>query len=59
VDVFVDPASDEGFGFLSYMDAYEEIRKAIGREVEIGYSTREGLSRHIRPNVEKEAIRIF
>jgi uncharacterized protein len=59
VDVFVDPVSDDRFGFLSYMDAYEEIRKALGREVDIGYSTRDGLSRYIRSNVEKEAIRIF
>jgi hypothetical protein len=59
VDVFVDPATDEGFGFLNYMDAYEAIRRAVGREVEIGYSTRDGLSRYIRPNVEQEAIRIF
>jgi len=59
VDVFIDPESDDRFGFLSYMQAYEEIRRVIGREVEIGYSTRDGLSRHIRRNVEKEAIRIF
>jgi predicted nucleotidyltransferase len=59
LDVFVDPASDEHFGFLNYMDAFEEIRKAVGSEVEIGYSTRDGLSRHVRPNVEQEAVRIF
>jgi len=47
------------FWFLNYMDAYEEIRKAIGREVEIGYSTRDGLSHYVRPNIESEAIRIF
>ena len=59
VDLFVDPASGGHFGFLNYMDAYEAIRRAIGSEVEIGYSTRDGLSRHVRPNVEREAIRIF
>jgi uncharacterized protein len=59
VDVFVDPASDERFGFLNYMAAYEAIRTAIGRDIEIGYSTRDGLSRYIRPNVEQEAIRVF
>jgi predicted nucleotidyltransferase len=36
VDVFVDPMSDELFGFLNYMNAFEEIRKAVGGEVEIG-----------------------
>jgi hypothetical protein len=59
VDVFVDPESDERFGFLQYMAAYETIRKAIGGDVGIGYSTREGLSRYIRVEAEKEAIRVF
>ena len=53
------PASDERFGFLNYMDAFEEIRRAVGGEVEIGYSTRDGLSRYVRADVEQEAIRIF
>ena len=59
VDLFVDPASDESFGFLDYMKAYEEIRNAVGPEVELGYSTRDGLSRYIRADIEKEAIRVF
>lgn len=59
VDVFVDPDSDERFGFLAYMDAYDTIRKAIGGDAEVGYSTRSGLSPYIRANVEQEAIRIF
>src|SRR5258708_6305673 len=59
LDVFVDPVSDERFGFLNYMDAFEEIRKAVGGEIDVGYSTRDGLSRHVRPKVEQEAIRIF
>lgn len=59
VDVFVDPASDAAFDFLKYMDAYETIRKSVGEELEVGYSTRDGLSPYIRANVEREAIRIF
>ncbi len=59
VDVFVDPASDASFDFLKYMDAYETIRKTVGEEVEVGYSTRDGLSPYIRANVENEAIRVF
>ena len=59
VDVFVDPESDERFGFLQYMDAYQTIRDAIGTDVEIGYSTREGLSRYVRAGIEWEAIRVF
>ena len=59
VDVFVDPDSDERFGFLAFMDAYETIQKAIGGDAGVGYSTRDGLSPYIRANVEREAIRIF
>ena len=59
IDVFVDPVSDERFGFLQYMNAYETIRSAIGGNVEVGYSTRDGLSPYIRANVEREAMRIF
>jgi uncharacterized protein len=59
VDVFVDPASDRDFGFLPFMDAYETIQKAFGEDVEIGYSTRTGLSPYILGDVEREAVRIF
>jgi predicted nucleotidyltransferase len=59
VDVFVDPASDASFDFLKYMDAYETIRKSVGDEIEIGYSTRDGLSPYIRANIENEAIQVF
>jgi len=59
VDVFVDPDSDERFGFLAFMDAYDTVRRAVGGDAEVGYSTRDGLSPYIRANVEREAIRIF
>lgn len=59
VDVFVDPASDDALNFVDYMEAYETIRRSVGGDVDVGYSTRDGLSRYIRPAVEKEAIRIF
>lgn len=59
IDVFVDPAPGENFGFLPYMDAYQTIQHAIGRDAEVGYSTREGLSPYIRAEVEREAVRIF
>ncbi|HML13468.1 MAG TPA: nucleotidyltransferase domain-containing protein [Xanthobacteraceae bacterium] len=59
IDVFVDPASDDRFGFIQFMEAYEAIRETIGANVEIGYSTREGLSPYIRKKVESEAVRIF
>jgi predicted nucleotidyltransferase len=59
IDVFVDPVSDESFDFLHYMEAYEAIRRSVGEDIDVGYSTRDGLSPYIRGNVEREAIRIF
>ena len=59
VDVFVDPQRDEAFGFLEFTKAYETIVDAVGPNLEVGYSTREGLSRYIRDSVEREARRIF
>jgi predicted nucleotidyltransferase len=59
VDVFVDPAPDRDFGFLPFMDAYETIQRAFGDAVEVGYSTRTGLSPYIVRDVEREAVRIF
>jgi hypothetical protein len=41
------------------MDAYEALRKSVGQDVELGYSTRTGLSPYIRDAVETEAIRVF
>ena len=59
VDVFIDPASDQQFGFLQFMDAYETIQQAIGHNVELGYSTRSGLSPYVRDDVEREAVKVF
>jgi predicted nucleotidyltransferase len=59
VDIFVDPQSDERFGFLEFMDAYHAIQQALGPDAEIGYSTRDGLSRYLRAGIEREAIRVF
>ena len=59
VDVFVDPVADDRFGFLEFMAAYQAIQCAFGEGIGLGYSTREGLSRYIRTDVEREAVRIF
>jgi predicted nucleotidyltransferase len=59
VDVFVDPALDKNFDFLAFMSAYEALQNAFKHRVEIGYSTRAGLSPYIRSDVEREAVRIF
>lgn len=58
LDVFVDPESDERFGFLEFMDAYETIRRAVGG-AQVDYGTRAGLSPYIRAQVEREAVRVF
>lgn len=59
VDVFVDPVSEDRFGFLPFMDAYQALQDAFDRQVDIGYSTRAGLSPYVRKDVEREAVRIF
>lgn len=58
VDVFVDPA-DPSFGFVPFMNAYEVLQETLGPRVEIGYSTRAGLSPYILKDVEREAVRVF
>lgn len=59
VDVFVDPVSEDKFGFLPFMDAFQALEKAFSNRAEIGYSTRAGLSPYVRKDVESEALRIF
>ena len=57
VDVFVDPASDKDFGFLNFMDAYETLQKAVGENVD--YGTRNGLHPLLRPDIERDAVKVF
>jgi predicted nucleotidyltransferase len=59
IDVFVDPGNDDSFGFLEFMGAYDALRRKFGSDVDLGYSTRDGLSKHIRAAVERDAIKIF
>jgi predicted nucleotidyltransferase len=59
VDIFIDPAPDKNLGLLPFMEAYETLQDAFDHRVEIGYSTRAGLSPHIRSDVEREALQIF
>jgi uncharacterized protein len=59
IDVFVDPVSAERFGFLPFMSAYETICRAVGNDLDVGYSTREGLDPYIRPEAERQAVRVF
>jgi uncharacterized protein len=39
------------------MDAFETIQRAVGRKVD--YGTRKGLHPLLRPDIEREAVRIF
>ncbi|SEE93580.1 hypothetical protein SAMN05444161_7956 [Rhizobiales bacterium GAS191] len=57
VDVFIDPAPDKAFGFLPFMDAYEVIQDTVGTNVD--YGTRNGLHPKLRPDIEREAVRVF
>jgi predicted nucleotidyltransferase len=57
VDVFVDPAAEEKFGFLPFMDAYQTIKGVVGEKLD--YGTRKGLHPLLRADIENEAIRIF
>ncbi len=57
VDVFVDPVSTEAFGFIPFMDAYETIQRTLGPNLD--YGTRASLHPLLRPQIEREAVRIF
>jgi predicted nucleotidyltransferase len=58
VDVLVEPANDNFFSLESYMGAYFDLQKAVGGR-EVGYTTRDALSRYVRPYADQDAIRIF
>jgi hypothetical protein len=58
IDVFVDPGTQDFYSLNHFVGAYEVIRQAVP-DREIGYGTRDGLSKYIRPAVEEEAVRIF
>lgn len=57
VDVFIDKDPGHPFGFDEFMDIYFKLQEALGAEV--GYTTRDGLVDFYRPDIEREAIRIF
>jgi uncharacterized protein len=58
IDVFVDPKLDDFYRLESFMGAFHDLENALdGRE--IGYSTRNGLSKYIRHDVEKYAVQVF
>ncbi|HVL70431.1 MAG TPA: nucleotidyltransferase domain-containing protein [Beijerinckiaceae bacterium] len=57
IDVFVDPDPDRRFGFDEFMTVYELLQERLGPGVD--YTTRTGLHRRLRPEIEKTAVRVF
>jgi predicted nucleotidyltransferase len=57
VDVFIDKDPARRFGFDEFMAIYFKLQETLGTE--IGYTTREGLVEFYRPDIEREAIRVF
>jgi len=57
VDVFIDKDPARPFGFDAFMDIYFKLQETLGTD--IGYTTREGLVEFYRPDIEREAIRVF
>jgi len=58
IDIFIDPDETHTFGFDRFMDSYEALKAALPG-YEIGFSTREGIDKYVRPAVEREALKIF
>jgi uncharacterized protein len=57
VDVFIDKDSSRKFGFDEFMDIYLLLQERLGSDVD--YGTREGLHPLLRPDIEREAVRVF
>ena len=57
VDVFIDKDTSHKFGFDEFMDVYLLLQERLGAGVD--YGTREGLHPVLRPEIEREAIRVF
>ena len=57
IDVFVDPDPAGHFGFNEFMAVYEVLQERLGPGID--YTTRDGLHRRLRPDIERTAIRVF
>ena len=58
IDVFVDPGTQDFYSLSHFVGAYDVLREAVP-DRNIGYGTRNGLSKYIRLEVEQSAIRVF
>ena len=57
VDIFIDKDPTRHFGFDEFMTIYFKLQEALGADV--GYTTLDGLVEFYRPDIEREAIRVF
>lgn len=57
IDVFIDPDPARRFGFDEFMGVYELLQERL--DARLDYTTRDGLHRRLRPDIEKTAIRVF
>jgi hypothetical protein len=57
VDVFIDKDTSRKFGFDEFMDIYFLLQERLGTKLD--YGTRDGLHPVMRPEIEREAIRVF
>jgi predicted nucleotidyltransferase len=57
VDIFIDKDPSRKFGFDEFMDIYLLLQERLGGGVD--YGTREGLHPVLRPDIEREAVRVF
>ena len=55
--MFIDPDPARRFGLDAFMAVYELLRERLG--VEVGYTTRDGAHRRLRPEIERTAIHVF
>jgi hypothetical protein len=58
LDVFVDKNPGRRFGFDQLMGSYHALCDALPG-IEISYGTRAGLSKYVKNEVERQAVRIF
>ena len=57
VDVFIDYDSEGSFSFVEWVRLSEFLPDIVGRDVD--FTSRDGLHRLLRDEIEREAIRIF
>jgi predicted nucleotidyltransferase len=57
IDLFIDVDPHEHFGFDEFMAIYAILQDNLGTDID--YTTRAGMMEFFRPDIEKEATRVF